>query len=537
MRYQGAGPATGRFRTGRLQAGEARGSHVAFDLIDITAKRAALGGDRPALVDIASGRTVTYAQLDERAARVAAMLALHGLKAGDRVAVLCRNRIAFFELLFGCAKLGAILVPLNWRMPPAELHALVADCTPSLIAYGQEDETAALTVAMTENILTVALDGTAASGYEGRLARVSPLPCRDVWPQGDIWYLIYTSGTTGTPKAVIYTYGMAMANYVNLSQAIDLRQGETTLNFLPLFHTAGINLYTLPALMSGGQVLVMPGFDVDLLADLLAEGRLDTVFAVPSVYQQLSLHPRFDDIDLSRVRHWGCGGAPLPDSLVRLYLARGARVCNGMGMTETGPTAFLMDPDNAPFKVGSVGKPQLLCQVRITGWDGRDVALGETGEIWFRGPGITPGYWRKPEETTAVLAPGGWLRSGDIGWQDADGYYYVAGRIKDMFISGGENIYPAEVENVLVQHPAVLEAAVIGMADERWGEVGRAFLVLHPGRAAPDAAELSAFCRERLAAFKVPKSFVILPDFPRTAAGKIQKHLLRQGETAPCLAS
>ena len=504
---------------------------MAFDLTDITAKRAALSGERPALVDITSGRCVTYAQLDERAGRVAAMLSMHGIRPGDRVAVLCRNRIAFFELLFGCAKLGAVLVPLNWRMPPAELRPLIDDCMPSLIAFGKEDQAAAEAVA--GDILKLELDGATASGYEGRMARVTPMPGREVWPQDDVWYLIYTSGTTGTPKAVIYTYGMAMANYVNVSQAIDLRQGETTLNFLPLFHTAGINLHTLPALMSGGQVLVMPGFDVDRLVDLLAARRIDTLFGVPAVYQALSLHPRFADLDLARVRHWGCGGAPLSDPLIRLYLQRGARVCNGMGMTETGPTAFLMDPENAPLKIGSVGKPQLLCEVRITGWDGRDVTPGESGEIWFRGPGITPGYWRRPQESAAAFAPGGWLRSGDIGWQDTDGYYYVAGRIKDMFISGGENVYPAEVENVLVQHPAVLEAAVLGVPDEQWGEVGRAYLILRPGMISPDEAELISFCRERLARFKVPKSFVIRSDYPRTAAGKIQKHLLRQQEALP----
>ena len=504
------------------------GANVAFDLTDITAKRAMLCGNRPALVDITSGQHVTYSQLDERAARVAGLLILHGIKAGDRVAVLCRNRIAFFELLFGCAKLGAILVPLNWRMPPAELLPLVQDCTPTLIAFGQEDEDAARAIA--GNTLLLALDGATAAGYEGRMARVSPIESRAIWPQDDAWYLIYTSGTTGVPKGVIYTYGMAMANYVNISQAIDLRQGETTLNFLPLFHTAGINLHTLPALMSGGQVLVMPGFDVDRLVDLLAAGRIDTLFGIPSVYQALSQHPRFQGLDLARVRHWGCGGATLSDPLIRLFLKQGARVCNGMGMTETGPTAFLMDPENAPLKIGSVGKPQLLCEVRITGWDGRDVVQGESGEIWFRGPGITPGYWRKPQETAAAFSPGGWLRSGDIGWQDEDGYYYVAGRIKDMFISGGENIYPAEVENVLVQHPAMLEAAVLGVPDEHWGEVGRAYLILRPGMIPPDEAELIRFCRERLARFKVPKSFVIRSNYPRTAAGRIHKHLLRQQE-------
>jgi fatty-acyl-CoA synthase len=202
-----------------------------------------------------------------------------------------------------------------------------------------------------------------------------------------------------------------------------------------------------------------------------------------------------------------------------------------MGMTETGPTLFIMDPENAPTRIGSVGKPQLLAQVRLVGPDGQDVAPGEAGELWFSGPGITPGYWRR-EEATAAAFSDGWLKSGDLGRQDADGYFYIVGRIKDMFISGGENVYPAEVENVLAAHPAVLEAAVIGVPDGRWGEVGRAFILPRPGHDAPDADTLAAFCRSRLAAYKVPRQFVTVSDFPRTAAGKIQKHLLKQMDQA-----
>lgn len=502
---------------------------MAFDLFDITAKRASLGGQRRAMEELATGRTITYAELDKRAGQAAALLAARGIAHGDRVAVLCRNRIAFFELLFGCAKLGAILVPLNWRMPPNELLTLLADCTPSLLFYGAEDETAAL--AICRDIPAIGLDDGSTGGYEASIAVQSPGVFRDRWPQDEPWYLLYTSGTTGQPKAVIQTYGMALANYVNVHQAIGLQGGDTTLNFLPLFHTAGINLYSMPVLINGGQVLITPGFDVERVMDLLAGQRLDVIFAVPAVYQQLSLHPRFHEVDVSRVRQWGCGGAPLSDTLIQLYLKRGVRVCNGMGMTETGPTAFLMDPENAPHKIGSVGKPQLLCQVRLVDSGGREVPPGEAGEIWFAGPGVTPGYWNKPEATAAAFASGGWLRSGDLGRCDADGYYYVVGRIKDMFISGGENVYPAEVENVLVQHPAILEASVIGVPDPRWGEVGHAFLLLREGHALPDADELTRFCRAHLAPFKVPKHFSALSDFPRTAAGKVQKHLLPRQET------
>ncbi len=248
---------------------------------------------------------------------------------------------------------------------------------------------------------------------------------------------------------------------------------------------------------------------------------------MPAIYQALSLSSRFAAPDLARVRHWGCGGAPLPESLIRAFLAKGVPVCNGMGMTETGPTVFLMDPADAAEKIGSVGKPQLLTEVRLVDVEGRDVPAGERGEILFRGPGITPGYFNNPDATAAAFDPGGWLQSGDVGRRDADGYYYIVDRIKDMYISGGENVYPAEVEAVLTNHPAVLEAAVIGVADERWGEVGHAVLRLRPGQAC-DAEALRAFARTRLAAYKVPKHITFVDDYPRTAAGKVQKHVLRQ---------
>jgi fatty-acyl-CoA synthase len=222
----------------------------------------------------------------------------------------------------------------------------------------------------------------------------------------------------------------------------------------------------------------------------------------------------------------------MPDYLIQSYLERGARVCNGMGMTETGPTVFIMDPGTVDRKIGSVGKPQVLARVRLVDPDGKDVRQGEEGELWFAGPGITPGYWGNPEATQDAFADGAWLKSGDIGRQDADGYYYIAGRIKEMFISGGENVYPAEVENVLAAHPDILEAAVVAIADDKWGEVGRAYVLAQPGHEIPPAAEITSYCRDRLAPYKVPKEFVGVEDFPRTAAGKIQKHLLAAGDAS-----
>lgn len=490
------------------------------DMPDIVAKRAALGAERIALEDVASGRTVTYADLDIRAAKVAALLLERRVAKGDRVAILCRNRIAFFELLFACAKIGAILVPLNWRMPPAELDQLLTDCRPKLLFYGAEDEGSVSGLLYPPP--AIGLDAE----YEALVGAASPGPSRTLWPAEDIWYLLYTSGTTGRPKGVIYTYRMALANYVNIGSAIDLRSDDATPNFLPIFHTAGINLHALPTLMAGGRVLVLPGFDAEALVRLLEQRRIDTFFAVPTVFQDLLEHPRFAEAPLDHVRHWGCGGAPLPDALVERYRALGVRVCNGMGMTETGPTAFLADPADAWDHVGSVGKPQLLCSVRIVDEEGRDVGDDVVGDLLFAGPGVTPGYWRNEEATKAAFTPDGWLRSGDLARRDAQGFYHVVGRRKEMFISGGENVYPAEVENVLCSHSAVTEAAVVAAPHEKWGEVGRAFLLLKTGAARPEQAEMEAFCRARLAAYKVPECFVYVDDVPRTAAGKIQKHLL-----------
>ena len=274
------------------------------------------------------------------------------------------------------------------------------------------------------------------------------------------------------PKAVIQTYGMAIANYINIAQSMGLRADDTTLNYLPLFHTGGINLTTLPALIMGARVLITPGFDLESMVGLLEAGRLDTFFGVPAIYQAISLHARFDELDLSRVRCWGCGGAPMPDKMWEQFAARGATVLNGVGMTETGPTVFLMDEKNAPNKIGSVGKPQLLAAVRLVGPDGTDVSRGETGELWFSGLGITPGYFKRPAATAESLVDGAWLRSGDLGRQDKDGYYYIVGRLKDIYISGGENVYAAEVENQLAEHPDILEAAVIGVADKKSPFVG-----------------------------------------------------------------
>lgn len=487
---------------------------------DLCRRRAELSPDAICFEEIATGRSLTFAAFEDGVARGAAFLRAQGLAEGDRFAVLCHNGATFFELLFAAARARLVMVPLNWRQTPAELRPILADCAAKLIL-------ADAACAELAGALADAAPGLSFADYEaGRAAKEAPAGAPDPWDTGRPWYLLYTSGTTGKPKAVIQTAGMALANYVNIRQATGLTAGDDTLNFLPLFHTAGINLHALPVFFAGGTSRIIPKFEPDVVIDLIARGRLSLFFGVPAIYQAISLHPAFATTDFSAVRHWGCGGAPISEPLLRSFMERGVTVCNGMGMTETGPTVFLMEPARAAEKIGSVGRPQILAEVRLVDIHDRDVERGESGEMLFRGPGITPGYFNNPEATARAFAPGGWLRSGDVGRQDADGYYYVVDRIKDMYISGGENVYPAEVEIALHAHPAVLEAAVLGVPDDRWGEVGHAVVLLRPGMSAePD--EIRVHARALLAAYKVPKHVTIVTDFPRTAAGKIQKHVLR----------
>jgi fatty-acyl-CoA synthase len=486
-----------------------------FPLPDITAKRALLAPDAIAFEEIATRRIVTYAELDRRSGEVAALLAARGIQPGDRVAILCRNRVAFFELLFGCAKRGAILVPLNWRMPAAELAPLVADAEPSLLFFGAEDAEVAAALGLNR----VGLDGE----YEAALAASTPGCWRAHWPADETWYLLYTSGTTGTPKGVIYTYGMALANHVNIGSAIDLRSTDTTVNFLPLFHTAGINLHTLPTLMTGGRVLVLPGFDEEALLTLLAERRLDTFFAVPSVYQALLDHPRFAALPLDAVRHWGCGGAPLPERVAQHLQALGLRVCNGMGMTETGPTAFLASPaepgpgparsasPSSSARSGSSTRTAATCR---TGW--RAICSSPAppsrpaiGAIRRRRTRPSPPMAGSAPATSPAATP-----TASTSSPAPEG---------DVHLRGRERI-PGRGRERAVHPPAIAEVAVVGAPDATWGEVGRAFIRPIPGVAALDYVELEAFCRARLAPYKVPKRFDIVTDFPRTAAGKIRKH-------------
>ena len=497
---------------------------------DIAARRAQISPDKLALHELSSGEKLTYRELDKRATQFAEALQDRGYRKGTRLGILCHNRNAFFEILFGCARAGIILVPFNWRLTTSELCPLIQDSGVQLLIHDQATADLADSTHRETDIPLLEI-GTAnqpmePGGYQSWLAE---MPGDTDFPEerdaSDIWYLLYTSGTTGVPKAVIQTFGMAWANHINISQAIDLTSEDVTPNYLPLFHTAGINLITLPTLIAGGTVKVLEGFDPDQFLALIDRGEITALLAVPAIYQALSQHADFSNVELSRIRSWSSGGAPLSQKLVKLFADRGALICQGYGMTETGPTVFLMNREDVLAKPGSVGKPQIMSRVRIVDGQGRDVPPGSSGEILFKGSNITPGYWNRIDATQETIDAEGWLHSGDVGCMDEDGFFYILDRIKDMYISGGENVYPAEVERALIQHPAIQEAAVIGVSDEKWGEVGKACLLLAP-EAQITEEEILAHCRNLLAGYKIPKSIQIMAEFPRTPAGKIQKHLL-----------
>ncbi|MCV0429670.1 MAG: AMP-binding protein [Roseibium sp.] len=499
-------------------------------LTDMAAKRAELTPDAVAFVDHDTGRSFSFCEINSRATRLGNLLLDKGLERGDRMAVLCHNHPDFFVLLFAAQKTGILLVPLNWRQPVAELKPILTASQARLLFFDEPFEAAAgeLTSGSGIDLLPIGSNSSASSALDDVLQDASPaaIGCGRIKANAP-WYLLFTSGTTGLPKAVIQTAGMAYANMINYCQATGLSTGEKGVNFLPLFHTAGINLPTLPIFLNGGSSTVMRKFEPETVLTLIDSGKVTSFFGVPAIYQALSLSSDINNTDFSKVRSLGCGGAPVPKHLLVAFQDRGVTICNGMGMTETGPTVFLMDRENAARKIGSVGKPQILTDVRLIDGDGGIVEGPGEGEVQFRGPNITPGYMDNRQATVSAFTIDGWLKSGDVARRDDDGYFYIVDRIKDMFISGGENVYPAEVEKVLVSHQAILEAVVIGVPDEKWGEVGAAYLIARPGESL-DLKALPKWCRQRLAPYKIPKSFSIVEDLPRTAAGKVRKNILKE---------
>ncbi|MFC3227417.1 long-chain fatty acid--CoA ligase [Marinibaculum pumilum] len=487
--------------------------------------------------DLFSGRRFTYAEMNLRAGRLAAWLRGEGgLAQGGRAAVLSHNTTDMFDLQFACAKAGTVFVPLNWRLAVAELEFIIKDCTPEILFYSSEFSEEAQTLGKNcglSRLVELDPQGRPDSTFEQLIAgQPEPLPHAEL-VHDDLLTIMFTSGTTGHPKGAMITHGMSFWNAVNLGGPAHVTTDTCHLAVLPLFHTGGLNCYANVAFHAGGTVLVMRTFDPGQALDMLLDrqGGITHFFGVPSHYQFMSLQPAFEKADFSHLTICGVGGAPCPVSVIELYGQHGVSIQQGYGMTETSPTVLVLDAADGIKRAGSTGLPALHTEVRLVDEQGRDVTRpGEIGEIWVKGPNVTPGYWNRPDANRESITDG-WLHTGDAARFDEDGFYYVVDRWKDMFISGGENVYPAEVENVLSRLPQVAEAAVIGVPDEKWGEVGMAVLVLKEG-AEIGEAEVLQHCGANLARYKVPKSVRLVPALPRNATGKILKRVLRDDVTA-----
>lgn len=483
--------------------------------------------DKVASVDLGTGREFTYAEMDDRCSRLATLLSeTHGVGFGDRVAVLASNNSNFFEVQFACWKIGAVFTPLNWRLALPELQFILGDCRPSLMIV--DDDFAEMGASLAESGLAPSvINWDVGPDYEEALAGAEPLQFVADCTFDTPITIMYTSGTTGRPKGCIITQGMVLFNAINCVEFFMTGVDMTCLTVLPLFHTAGLNVFANPAYHFGGTNIVMREFDPGKCLELLGDADVGIThfMGVPTHYLFISQHPAFADATFPTVKSAGIGGAPSPLPLIEAWGAKGLPLQQAFGMTETSPLSTALKPEDAMVKIGSAGLPAMHTEVRVVDEEGNDVAPGVVGEIWTRGPNVTPGYWEYPEANEESFVDG-YLKTGDAARVDDEGFIYIVDRWKDMYISGGENVYPAEVESVLYQLDQVGEAAIIGVPDERWGEVGRAIIILKP-ETQLDEATVLAHCAEQLAKFKVPMSAVFVDEIPHNATGKVLKRELR----------
>ncbi|MBB5801898.1 fatty-acyl-CoA synthase [Saccharothrix ecbatanensis] len=493
-----------------------------------TARRVRKTPEKVAVVH--EGRGSTYRQLHERVLRLAHGLRRVGVGRGDRVAYLGPNHPAFLETLFAAGALGAVFVPLNMRLAPAEVAHILTDSGADVLVYGPEQ--ASLVQAVRGDVgplrvIALAHPAAGESSYEEVIASSPADPIDEPVTLDDLCLIMYTSGTTGRPKGAMLTHGNITWNTVNVLVDVDLASDEVTLVVAPLFHTAGLNMTCLPTLIKGGTVVLMSAFDAAEVLEQIETHRVTYMFGVPTMYNAIAACPRWEEADLSSLRQVNCGGAPVPESTIRTYQRRGLSFSQGYGMTETSPGTLYLTKEMNEVKAGTAGVPHFFTDVRVVGPGLIDVAPGEKGEIVISGPNVMRGYWQRPADTAGAFGPDGWFHSGDIATPDEDGYIAVVDRLKDVIISGGENIYPAEVESVLHQHPAIAECTVIGVPDPRWGEVGRAVVTVNPGAEATGEQDVLAFLRDRLAGYKIPKSVVFVDELPQSATGKLLKKLVR----------
>ena len=501
-----------------------------MSLNDWLGRRRLLTPDRTAIVDEAQGERFSYADLDRRASAVGGYLqqALQ-VQPGDRVACLASNRIEYLDLYFACQKIGAVLVPLNVRLPAPAIAELLQDCQPTVFVY--ESDFAKVVNSLPQTGLHPnrwLLDGTdeaaASAAVVAKQVDVEPTLRSYAARETDLAMILYTSGTTGRAKGALLSYRQIHWNALNTIIGLQLTQDDVAFLNMPLYHTGGWHVLFTPLIMLGGRVVLQPRFDATRCNERLGPEKITILFGVPTTLRMMSEAANFADADFSSVRFAIFGGESCSLPLIEAYAERGVAMRQGYGLTEAGPNCFSLPAADAIRKQGSIGFPNFFVETRIVRKDGTDASSGEVGELYMRGPHVCSGYWRNDKATAAAFRDG-WIATGDLMKRDEDGYCYVVGRKKEMYVSGGENVYPAQVERVLQQHDAVALSAVIGVPDAMWGETGVAFVQPPPGQTITEA-ELKDWCRAQLAKFQCPTRFLVRAALPIGPSGKVDKKVL-----------
>lgn len=505
---------------------------------DLLSQRALLTPEREALVELANQRRYTFAELNFRANRVAHFLREHlGVAKGDRVSILAHNSVAYIDLLFGVAKIGAVLAPLNWRLAGRELNYIVNHCRPKVLFCGPEFvDTLTSLRAEVDIPAYVALEGAAIDGaldYDTGLAQVQETePARPPLHAADPYCLMYTSGTTGSPKGAVIPHRQVLWNCINTAASWGLSELDISPVFVPLFHAGGLFAFITPLFYLGGKIILARSLEVEESLQVIEHEGCTVILGVPTIYQMWMKSPGFEKADFSRVRWFVSGGAPCPEAIINVWRERkGVVFRQGYGLTEVGPNCFSMTDAESIPKTGSVGKPIFHSEMRIVNHAGREQPVGEVGELLIRGPHVCSGYFEDAAASAQAIRDG-WFHTGDMARRDRDGFYYIAGRFKDMIISGGENVYAVEVEAAVLEHPDVAEAALIGQPDAQFGEVGLIVVVAREDTAPTEASVLQV-CADRLARYKIPKRVVFTDALPYSPYGKVQKSELKKQYLKP----
>ena len=480
----------------------------------------------PAFKDVETGTVLSYADLYRLSCGIASRLKEQfGLMRGRRIAVLSGTRIEYIPLFFAIQRLGAVMVPVNTRLSTREIAHILKDAKPDVLVY-HENFASTVNGLRIDEVPDCKLNFVTLRQMirETMAEELSPFEMRGEYE--DPCMILYTSGTTGLAKGAIVTNKMLHWNSLNTTLRLNLNQNDVAVSFLPLFHTGGWNVLLTPFVHRGACTILMRRFEADRVLSLCASEGVTVLFGVPTTMDMMHRSPLFEKVDLSSIRYAVVGGEPMPLELIKRWGEKKVPVRQGYGLTEFGPNVFSLNESDALRKMGSIGFPNFYIEARVVGPTNKELPAGEVGELVLRGPSCMPGYWNNPVATAEAIQDG-WLHTGDLVRKDDEGYYYVAGRKKDMYISGAENVYPAETERYLSLHPAVREIAVIGVPDARWGEVGKAYIALRSGFTLT-AEEVIAYCLTGLAKYKSPKHVEFMSELPKGDSGKILKRRLRE---------